>query len=151
MWRAVLGDLILRTPAPVMAARFHQGLAKAVATMVKKLAGGNPERGPRFDTVALSGGCFQNEVLFGEITRRLQADGFTVLSHRHVPANDGGLALGQAAVAAARLIASASADDFPCSPDEGAQRRNPGNISSPDSASLYPGYTTAAVGDSPCA
>ncbi len=104
VWRAMLGDLILRTPAPVMAARFHKGLARAIVTMTRKLACGEPGRGPRFDTVALSGGCFQNEVLFGEVVRRLKADAVTVLSHTRVPANDGGLALGQAAVAAARLI-----------------------------------------------
>jgi len=56
------------------------------------------------DTVALSGGCFQNARLFEETARRLEAAGLAVLSHRAVPANDGGLALGQAAVAAARLM-----------------------------------------------
>ena len=38
MWNAILGDLILNTPAPVMAARFHKGLAKAIAAMARKLA-----------------------------------------------------------------------------------------------------------------
>jgi hydrogenase maturation protein HypF len=104
MWRALLGDLILSTPAPVMAARFHKGLARAIVAMTNQLARRNSTDGPRFDTVALSGGCMQNQVLFEELLRRLQAEGFTVLSHAQVPANDGGLALGQAAVAAARLI-----------------------------------------------
>ena len=62
--------------------------------------------GHRFDTVALSGGCFQNAVLFEATRHLLDARGFAVLSHCEVPANDGGLALGQAAVAAARLIES---------------------------------------------
>jgi hydrogenase maturation protein HypF len=100
MWRALLGDLILGTPAPVIAARFHKGLAKILAAMAAKLAG--DERS--FDTVALSGGCFQNKVLFEEGVARLRAAGFTVLAHSQVPMNDGGLALGQAAIAAARLI-----------------------------------------------
>ncbi len=104
MWNAILGDLILNTPAPVMAARFHKGLAKAIAAMARKLARRDDADGPRFDTVALSGGCFQNRVLFEEVTRRLEADGFTVLSHAQVPANDGGLALGQAAIGAAHLL-----------------------------------------------
>ena len=103
MWNAILGDLILATPAPVIAARFHKGLARAVAAMALKLAGG--ER--RFDTVALSGGCFQNRILLEETQRRLQDAGFAVLTHSRVPPNDGGLALGQAAVAAARLAPTA--------------------------------------------
>jgi len=107
LWNAVLGDLILKTPAPVMAARFHKGLAKSIVAMTKKLASGEDEAGPRrFTTVALSGGCFQNRILFEEVTRRLENESFTVLSHAQVPANDGGLALGQAAIGAAHLIKS---------------------------------------------
>jgi hydrogenase maturation protein HypF len=109
MWSAVLGDLILKTPAPVMAARFHKGLAKAIAAMTGKLAGGEDESGPRrFTTVALSGGCFQNRILFEEVTSRLESEDFIVLSHARIPANDGGLALGQAAIGAAHLISSSS-------------------------------------------
>jgi hydrogenase maturation protein HypF len=103
MWNAVLGDLILKTPVPVIAARFHKGLAKVLVTMATKLAGRDDEDGPRFDTVALSGGCFQNRVLFEECLRRLEAAGFCVLTHARIPANDGGLALGQAAIGAAHL------------------------------------------------
>jgi hydrogenase maturation protein HypF len=107
MWNAVLGDLILKTPAPVMAARFHKGLAKSIVAMTRKLASGENEVGPqRFTTVALSGGCFQNRILFEEVSRRLESEGFTVLSHAQVPANDGGLALGQAAIGAAHLISA---------------------------------------------
>ncbi|WP_409076750.1 hypothetical protein [Paraburkholderia sp. BL23I1N1] len=45
---------------------------------------------------------FQNRILFEQVAGRLGAAGFRVLTHRQVPANDGGLSLGQAAVAAAR-------------------------------------------------
>ena len=104
MWSAILGDLILKTPAPVMAARFHKGLAKTIVAMARKLARRDDASGARFDTVALSGGCFQNRVLFEEVTRRLEAEDFTrALPTRCVPANDGGLALGQAAIGAAQL------------------------------------------------
>lgn len=104
MWSAILGDLILETPAPVMAARFHKGLAKAITAMVRKLSRRDSAEGARFTHVALSGGCFQNRVLFEQVVRRLEAEDFTVLTHAQVPANDGGLALGQAAIGAARLI-----------------------------------------------
>ena len=100
MWRALLRDLAEDTPPPVIAARFHKGLAAAITAMAGTLA----ERGARFDTVALSGGCFQNRILFERTLGGLQALGFTVLTHAQVPTNDGGLALGQAAIAAARLI-----------------------------------------------
>ena len=113
MWRALLGDLILKTPAPLIAARFHKGLARIIVAMTRKLARREEEGGARFDTVALSGGCFQNRVLFEEVVRRLEQDNFTVLSHAEVPANDGGLALGQAAIGAALLI------------DGGTNSRNP--------------------------
>lgn len=106
MWQAILGDLILQTPAPVMAARFHKGLAKAIAAMTRKLSRRNDPAGARFEAVALSGGCFQNRVLFEEVTRRLEAEQFTVLTHALVPANDGGLALGQAAIGAAQMISA---------------------------------------------
>jgi hydrogenase maturation protein HypF len=104
MWRALLGDLILGTPAGVIAARFHRGLARAIVAMAVKLAGDSQAR--KFDSVALSGGCFQNRILFEQCAHRLRAAGFEVLAHAHVPANDGGIALGQAAVAAARSIAA---------------------------------------------
>jgi hydrogenase maturation protein HypF len=99
LWKAVLGDLILQTPAPVMSARFHKGLARALVAMARQL-----RAEARFDAVALSGGCFQNKLLFGETGRRLRLAGLEVLSHARVPAHDGGLALGQAAIAAARLM-----------------------------------------------
>ncbi|HEX4386402.1 MAG TPA: carbamoyltransferase HypF [Myxococcales bacterium] len=102
MWNALLGDLILKTSPGVIAARFHRGLAKVIAKLVVKLAGDEQ----RFDTVVLSGGCFQNRVLFEEVSRRL--DGFQVLSQSQVPAGDGGLSLGQAAIASALAIKGAT-------------------------------------------
>jgi hydrogenase maturation protein HypF len=100
MWHALLCDLAEHTSPPVVAARFHQGIAAAITAMAGTLA----NRGARFDTVALSGGCFQNRILFEQTLGGLQALGFTVLTHARVPANDGGLALGQATIAAARLM-----------------------------------------------
>ncbi len=98
-WRALLGDLHLETPIGAIAARFHRGLAKAVVALAVRLS----EAGDRFNHVALSGGCFQNATLFRLVEEGLSARGITVLSHQEVPANDGGLALGQALVALAQL------------------------------------------------
>ncbi len=100
MWRALLSDLAAATPPGLIAARFHAGLARAVADLAARLA-----RQQAVDTVALSGGVFQNKTLFEAVTRQLQAAALTVLGHRQVPSNDGGLSLGQAVVAAAAEIA----------------------------------------------
>ncbi len=103
MWRALLADLTAKAAASTIAARFHRGLAIAVVRMACRLAAGAAPAA-RFDTVALSGGVFQNALLFEAVQAGLQAAGFQVLAHSKVPNHDGGLALGQAAVAAARAI-----------------------------------------------
>lgn len=106
VWNAILGDLILETPVGAMAARFHRGLARVIAMMAVKLAKRDSDGGPRFDTIALSGGCFQNRILLEEVSMRLEGEGFKILTHSQIPAGDGGLALGQGAIAAALLIES---------------------------------------------
>jgi hydrogenase maturation protein HypF len=53
----------------------------------------------QLDRVCLSGGCFQNVLLLGGCLRALRDDGFSVFFQRLVPANDGGISLGQAAIA----------------------------------------------------
>jgi hydrogenase maturation protein HypF len=103
MWAALLGDLMLKTPVPTMAARFHKGLARVICKMVDKLAHKHDADHP-LRHVALSGGVFQNRVLHQRVASQLRDAGYTVLTHRQVPCNDGGLALGQAAVAAARAL-----------------------------------------------
>jgi hydrogenase maturation protein HypF len=99
MWQALLRDVAARVPPSRIAARFHKGLAIAVVRMLERLA---PQAASR--TVALSGGVFQNRVLLEQLASRLETLGWRVLMHRDVPAHDGGLALGQAAVAAARAM-----------------------------------------------
>jgi hydrogenase maturation protein HypF len=96
---AALVDDVRAAVAPgVISARFHRGLAAAVARACVELG-----EAAGLTTVALSGGVWQNLLLLEHTVAALQAADFTVLVHRQVPANDGGLALGQAAVAAARL------------------------------------------------
>jgi hydrogenase maturation protein HypF len=104
MWRAVLGDLVSQTPVSVMAARFHKGLARSIGAMVQHLARRGRSGYRPFNTVALSGGCFQNKILLEEVTRYIEAAGFTCLSQSKVPSNDSGLALGQVAIAASRHL-----------------------------------------------
>ena len=96
--RAAALDVVAGVAGPVVAARFHRGVAGAVARVCRRL---REETG--VETVALSGGVFQNVLLISEVVRRLEDAGLRVLTHRQVPANDGGISLGQAAVAAARL------------------------------------------------
>ena len=86
-----------------IARAFHGSVAEVVARMT---ADAKAKTG--INVVALSGGCFQNRILLTASIERLELDGFTVLVHHRVPANDGGLALGQAAVAAARSHSDAS-------------------------------------------
>jgi len=94
MLHAALGDLARGVPAATLAARVHEGLVRAIV----EVAGEAGER-----RVALTGGCFQNRRLAQGAFAALAAAGHEVLLHRQVPPNDGGLSLGQAAVAAARL------------------------------------------------
>jgi hydrogenase maturation protein HypF len=104
MWAALFGDLILHTAVGVMAARFHRGLANGIVRMVQKLTAAVGDIDAPLPTVALSGGVFQNCILQGRVLASLEAKGYRVLSHAHVPCNDGGLALGQAVIAAARML-----------------------------------------------
>jgi hydrogenase maturation protein HypF len=115
LWHAVLDDLADGIPATTMALRFHRGLARALVAAVQQLAAGEP-KGTRVDTVALSGGSFQNRILLESVAAALQEAGFVVLSHAEVPTNDGGLALGQAAIGAARLASGAYTNEgsTPC-------------------------------------
>ncbi|MGW5159755.1 carbamoyltransferase HypF [Nonomuraea wenchangensis] len=95
--RAAARDLESGRPTPVIAGRFHNGVADAVARACAALRDVTG-----LTAVALSGGVFQNVLLTGRTVRRLRAAGFRVLTHRRVPPGDGGLSLGQAVVAAAR-------------------------------------------------
>ena len=99
MWRALVADLAKGTPAGVVATRFHHGLSAALSGMATML-----RREHHTGVVALSGGSFQNKLLLESLKGLLEADGVHVLIHAMVPANDGGLALGQAAVAGARSL-----------------------------------------------
>lgn len=97
MIRAVVEDLGRGAAPATVAARFHRGVAQAVVAGCGRV---RAETG--LDTVALSGGVFQNQLLVADVVARLRRGGFRVLTHARVPPNDGGISFGQAAVAAAR-------------------------------------------------
>ncbi|NUP65175.1 MAG: carbamoyltransferase HypF, partial [Nonomuraea sp.] len=96
--RAAAEDLASGAGAPAIAGRFHNGVADAIVrccVMLRDTTGLN--------TAALSGDVFQNALLLERAVDRLRAAGFRVLTHTRVPPHDGGISLGQAAVAAARV------------------------------------------------
>lgn len=96
--RSLVRDLRHGVPASLVAARFHETLAYAALRMALCARGmGAPS------VAALTGGCFQNRLLSERVGALLEEAGFEVLRHRQVPCGDGGISLGQAAVATARL------------------------------------------------
>ncbi len=96
--RAIAADLAAGTPVPVVSARFHNTVASLTASVCRTLAG---ETGLK--RVCLSGGTFQNHYLLTRAGAALRRSGLEVFLHSRVPANDGGLALGQALIASTRL------------------------------------------------
>ncbi len=87
---AVCTDLERRVPPSLIAARFHNGLAAWILDVAERVGVGQ---------VVLSGGCFQNSYLVERAVALLEPRGFALYTHRRVPPNDGGIALGQAVLA----------------------------------------------------
>lgn len=99
MFDGLLGDLEDGLATSMIAARFHNtvvGVIEAMALNAKQVSG--------IKKVVLSGGSFQNRILVGRSIDVLQRAGFEVYIQRKVPCNDGGIALGQLAVAAAKSL-----------------------------------------------
>ncbi len=97
--RGVIRDHLSGAAASVIAKRFHLTLAEVcleVSVTLRDIF--------KINYVALSGGVFQNRILLEAASERLAKNGFAVLTNRLVPANDGGISLGQAIVACERFL-----------------------------------------------
>jgi hydrogenase maturation protein HypF len=96
--RRAVEDLLEGLSTHQVSAKFHLAVAHLIATLARNI---RDQR--RLNRVVLSGGVFQNMFLLENVRRLLKADGFEVLTHSRVPTNDGGISLGQAAIANAHL------------------------------------------------
>jgi hydrogenase maturation protein HypF len=92
--RGVVDDLLAGSGAAEISARFHRTVAEMVVAGCERVRDAGEAR-----AVALSGGTFQNVLLLEQTSELLEEQGFTIYRHRRVPANDGGIALGQAVLA----------------------------------------------------
>jgi hydrogenase maturation protein HypF len=84
----------MNTDTAEIALRFHQTMAAMLTTVCQQIAANTG-----LQTVALSGGCFQNRLLLALAGPKMTQAGFRLLVHHQVPCNDGGLSPGQAALA----------------------------------------------------
>jgi hydrogenase maturation protein HypF len=90
----VISDVRLQKSSEMIAARFHRTVAEMAVELCRQA-----RQSTGLDEVALSGGVWQNRILLDLVRSGLKQDGFAVYFHQQVPTNDGGLALGQAAIA----------------------------------------------------
>ena len=95
----ILADIDRSVPAAAIAYRFHQTVASAASDVCLRISASSA-----LDRVILSGGVFQNRLLTEMIYTALTNKGLHVFTHRLAPPNDGGIALGQAAIAGRRKI-----------------------------------------------
>ena len=98
MIEEIVRDLTHTTPIGVISARFHNTMAAVILEVCRRI-----RKQENLARVCLSGGVFQNMYLLKHTVRDLDKDGFQVFLHALVPPNDGGISLGQAAIANAIL------------------------------------------------
>ena len=93
--KGIVADVQDRVDTCVISAKFHNTIAAALLEMAKRA-----KESAKLNTVALSGGVFCNRYLINCLIKLLEKNDFKVLFNRQVPSNDGGISLGQAAIAA---------------------------------------------------
>jgi len=93
----MIADLQAEVPVSFIASKFHQTIIEVISATAKQI-----RETSTVNKVVLSGGTFQNRIILEKSEIRLQKDGFEVFTHSLVPSNDGGIALGQLAIAAKR-------------------------------------------------
>lgn len=89
-WKSMIAAILSESDVQMTAAKFHNTLAALIVTVAQHV--GEPK-------VVLTGGCFQNRSLLEKAIRQLREAGFTPYWHQRIPANDGGIALGQISAA----------------------------------------------------
>jgi hydrogenase maturation protein HypF len=94
LFSAIVADVAQGVPQATISAKFHNTMAQVVVEMCQHLA---VQAG--INKVALSGGVFQNRLLFRLTVAALEGVGLDVLTHSEIPANDGGISVGQAVIA----------------------------------------------------
>ena len=92
---SMINDLLSGNSKARIAAKFHNTVAKMILDTCQIISKNTGLKG-----VALSGGVFQNRILFAKSIVLLESAGFKVYTHHQVPCNDGGISLGQAVIAA---------------------------------------------------
>ncbi len=95
IFEGILADLNKKKTQGIIAAKFHNTIINIIFAVADKL---RTERG--LNKIALSGGSFQNRYILEKVENLLEENGFEVYSHQNTASNDGGLALGQLAIAA---------------------------------------------------
>ena len=93
--KGIVTDIQNKVDTGIVSAKFHNTIAAASLEMAKKA-----RENTKLETVALSGGVFCNRYLISRLIKLLEENGFKVLFNQQVPSNDGGISLGQAAIAA---------------------------------------------------
>ena len=99
MIRVIVRDLMDGVPPSKISGKFHRTIARLILATCEAIRSKD-----RLNRVVLSGGVFQNIFLLSIVTEGLRRSGFDVYTHHLVPANDGGISLGQAVIAHTRLF-----------------------------------------------